>query len=50
MPFLGSIPAASKIRSAMISVPELGAPTDTRLPFRSSIDLMPEFPLATTWV
>ena len=50
MPLLGSILAASSTRSAMTSVPELGAPTETRLPLRSSIDLMPEFALATTWV
>ena len=50
MPLFGSMPAASKIRSAMISVPEFGAPTETRLPSRSSIDLMPEPALATTWV
>ena len=34
----------------MISVPEFGAPTETVLPLRSSIDSMPESALTTTWV
>ena len=46
----GSSPATSISRSAMISVPEFGAPTETVLPFRSSIDSMPESALTTTCV
>ena len=46
----GSSPATSIIRSAMISVPEFGAPTETVLSFRSSIDSMPESALTTTCV
>ena len=46
----GSRPATSIIRSAMISVPEFGAPTETVLPLRSSIDSMSESALTTTWV
>jgi hypothetical protein len=37
-----SIPAASSTRSTIISVPELGEPTETLLPLRSSTLLMPE--------
>ena len=38
----GSSPAAAISRSAITSVPELGEPTETVLPLRSSIVSMPE--------
>src|SRR5450755_1402222 len=41
MSLLGSMPNASMRRIAVTSVPLTGAPVETRLPFRSFIELMP---------
>ena len=43
-------PAALKMARAFSSVPDLAAPTDTRLPLRSARVLMPESSLATIWM
>jgi hypothetical protein len=46
----GSRPAAFRIRWAMTSVPDLGEPVLTRLPFMPATSVMPA-PLRTiTWV
>ena len=46
----GSSPAAFSRRRPMISAPEPGEPTDTVLPFMSSIESIPEPAFATTCV
>ena len=45
-----AMPAALRMARALSSVPDFGAPTDRRLPFRSSSVLMPESAVATIWM
>src|SRR3954451_21599834 len=44
------IPAALRIARELSSVPDLGAPTDRLLPFRSARVLMPLSAVATIWM
>lgn len=46
----GSRPAASNTRFAITSVPDLGEPVETRLPFMSATDSMPVSDRTRTWV
>ena len=43
-------PAACRMICASTSVPEPGSSSDTRLPFRSATEAMPESLLATRWI